>query len=61
MCLTPEPLRDVAYHRFGESGEVRCYHIDATTLMTMLRAKVGVVELNDGVITDKRNVRDVEK
>jgi hypothetical protein len=61
VCLTPEPLREVAYHRFGESEEVRCYNIDATTLMTMLRAKVGVVELTDGVITDKRNVRDIEK
>jgi hypothetical protein len=61
VCLTPEPLREVAYHRFGASEEVRCYNIDATTLMTMLRAKVGVVELTDGVITDKRNVRDIEK
>jgi hypothetical protein len=60
VCITPEPLREVTYHRFGESEEVRCYNIDATTLMTMLRAKVGVVELNDGVIMDKRNVRDLD-
>ena len=50
-----------SYRRFGESEEVRCYNIDATTLMTILRAKVGVVELTDGVITDKRNVRDIDK
>ena len=61
VCLTPEPLREVTYRRFGESEEVRCYNVDATTLMTMLRAKVGVVELTDGVITDKRNVRDIAK
>lgn len=60
ICLTPEPLREVSYHRFGESDEVRCYNIDATTLMTMLRAKVGVVVLDNGVITDKRNVRDID-
>lgn len=60
VCITPEPLREVTYHHFGESEEVRCYNIDATTLMTMLRAKVGVVELNDGVIMDKRNVRDLD-
>lgn len=61
VCLTPESLREVTYRRFGESEEVRCYNIDATTLMTMLRAKVGVVALDDGVIMDKRNVRDIDK
>ena len=60
ICLTPEPLREITYHSFGASDEVRCYNIDATTLVTMLRAKTGVVELQDGVIADKRNCRDIE-
>lgn len=59
VCLTPVPLREVTYRSFGESGEVRCYNIDATTLVTMLRARTGVVELTDGTITDKRNCRDI--
>jgi len=59
ICLTPVPLREVTYRPFGDSGEVRCYNIDATTLITMLRAKTGVVELTDGVISDKRNCRDI--
>lgn len=39
---------------------VPIYNIDATTLITMLRAKTGVVTLNNGVIEQKRNCRDVQ-
>ncbi len=39
--------------------EVPMYNMDATTMKTMLRARVGVVVLDDGVIVDKRNCRDV--
>lgn len=58
VCLTPDPLYDVCWHDFG-SGEVRCYNIDASTMKTMLRARNGVVVLDDGTITDKRNCRDI--
>lgn len=59
VCLTPQPLYDVATYDFG-AGELRCYNIDATTMMTMLRARNGVVVLDDGTITDKRNCCDID-
>ncbi|MCD8072952.1 MAG: hypothetical protein LUE10_07270 [Alistipes sp.] len=38
---------------------VECYNMDATTIKTMLRAKVGVVVLKNGTIIDKVNCRDM--
>lgn len=48
-----EPYVDIA----GES--LKCYNIDATTLKSVMRARVGVVELSDGVITSKRSCVDI--
>lgn len=45
---------------FGEAPPVRVCNVDATTMITMLRASVGMVVLEDGVIVDKRNCRDIE-
>lgn len=59
VCLTPDPLRDAYWRSFDGSTEVRCYNIDATVLKTMLRATNGVVVLDDGVISLKRNCRDI--
>ncbi|MEG1611886.1 MAG: DoxX family membrane protein [Alistipes sp.] len=59
VCLTPEPLREVTYHSFDGSRGVRCYNIDATVLKTMLRATTGLVVLDDGTITVKKNCRDI--
>jgi len=42
----------------GEMLSTKCYTIDAMTLRTMIRSRVGVVELHDGVITRKCDVRD---
>jgi triosephosphate isomerase len=39
---------------------VPCYNIDGSTLKTMLRAHTGIVVLDDGVIADKRNCRDID-
>ena len=58
VCLTPDPLYGVTWHDFG-SGEVRCYNIDASTMKTMLRADNGLVVLDDGTITAKKNCRDI--
>lgn len=58
VCLTPQPLYDETWYDFG-TGEVRCYNIDASTMKTMLRANNGVVVLDDGTITSKRNCRDI--
>ncbi len=58
VCLTPQPLYGVTYHDFG-TGDVRCYNIDASTMKTMLRADNGLVVLDDGTITSKRNCRDI--
>ncbi len=57
VCLTPQPLESVSY-RFG-TCEVPCYNIDASTMRTMLRAEYGMVVLDDGTITAKRNCRDI--
>ena len=59
MCVTPEPLHGVTTHSFDGAPGVRCYNIDATVLKTMLRARTGLVVLDDGVIADKRNCRDI--
>ncbi len=58
VCLTPQPLYDVTWHDFG-TGEVRCYNIDASTMLTMLRARNGVVVLDGGTISAKKNCRDI--
>ena len=59
VCLTPQVLHGETYRSFAGSKAVRCYNIDAKTMKTMLRADFGVVVLTDGVITDKRNCRDI--
>lgn len=62
ICLTPWPLEGEAWYDFGDDGaEVQCYNIDASTMRTMLRARNGLVVLDDGTITDKRNCRDIGK
>ncbi|MFR9602447.1 MAG: BT_3928 family protein [Rikenellaceae bacterium] len=57
IVLTPEaiagPTIDIEGH------EVECYNIDPTTMKTMIRANVGIVVLEDGVIVDKRSWRDM--
>ena len=58
VCLTPQPLYDVWQWDFG-TGAVDCCNIDASTMLTMLRARYGVVTLDDGVISAKRNCRDI--
>lgn len=58
VCLTPQPLYGVTWYDFG-TGDVRCYNIDASTMKTMLRAYNGVVVLDDGTITAKKNCRDI--
>lgn len=58
ICLTAESLD--RYPELVLGGEhVPCYNMDATTLKTMLRAKVGVVVLKNGVIVSKENCRDM--
>lgn len=60
VCITPEPLQGSGSHSFGQSVPVPCYNIDGSTLKTMLRAHTGIVVLDDGVIADKRNCRDID-
>lgn len=59
VCLTPEPLRERTHHSFDGSSQVQCYNIDAQVLKTMLRATTGLVVLDDGTITAKKNCRDI--
>ena len=58
VCLTPDPLYEVLEHDFG-TGPVPCYNIDASTMRTMLRARNGLVVLDDGTISAKKNCRDI--
>ncbi len=58
VVITSDRIDNVPYLELGHQLPV--YNIDATTLMTMLRAKTGVVTLRDGVIEQKRNCRDVK-
>lgn len=58
ICLTPDPLRGEQWHLFGRQ-RVRCYNIDASTMKTMLRARNGLVVLDDGTISAKMNCRDI--
>ena len=52
--LTPDPLYErTSIHMGGLL--VPCYNIDASTLKTMLRARNGVVVLDNGTITGKYN------
>lgn len=58
LCLTPDPLHGEQWHLFG-GQRVRCYNIDASTMKTMLRARNGLVVLDDGTISAKMNCRDI--
>lgn len=62
VCLTASPLGEgMDSVKFAGGPEIPVYNVDATTLITMLRAKAGVVVLQGGVIGDKLNCRDIEK
>lgn len=58
VCLTPYPLDGETWYDFG-TGEVHCYNIDASTMKTLLRARNGLVVLDNGTITAKMNCRDI--
>ena len=58
ICLTAESL-EVHPELVLGGDHVPCFNMDATTLKTMLRAKVGVVVLKNGVIAGKENCRDM--
>jgi uncharacterized membrane protein YphA (DoxX/SURF4 family) len=59
VLLTATPLGERKSVTFGTAPPVDVYNVDATTMITMLRASVGMVVLDDGVIVDKRNCRDI--
>ena len=59
VMLTSRPLHEVTYYDFG-GHPVRAYNVDASTLKTMLRARNGLVVLDDGTISAKMNCRDIK-
>ncbi len=59
VCLTPDPLYGRETWSFG-ACVVPCYNIDASTMKTMLRARDGLVVLEDGVIKAKYNCLDIK-
>jgi uncharacterized membrane protein YphA (DoxX/SURF4 family) len=58
LCLTSEPLHENPELVVG-AERIPCYNMDASTMITMLRAKTGIVALKSGVILDKYNCRDI--
>ena len=59
VLITASPISPGETADFGGSVPVTLYNVDATTMITMLRATTGMVVLDGGVITDKRNCRDI--
>jgi uncharacterized membrane protein YphA (DoxX/SURF4 family) len=60
VLLTATPIAEGETRTFGDAFPVELYNVDGTTMITMLRASVGMVVLDGGVITDKRNWRDID-
>lgn len=60
ICVTSTPLNGTTDISFDRRTYIPIYNIDATTMLTMLRAKTGLVVLNDGVIESKYNCRDIK-
>ncbi len=54
ICISPDLIVE---GRFVDG--VECYNIDPTTMKTALRAKEGLIRLEDGVIVKKSNCRDL--
>ncbi|MDR2912221.1 MAG: DoxX family protein [Alistipes sp.] len=59
VLLTSTPLSGAETVTFA-GHPVEAYNIDATTMITMLRAPTGIVVLENGVIVDKKNIRDLK-
>ncbi len=59
VLITASPISPGETADFGKSGPVVLYNVDATTMITMLRATTGMVVLDGGIITDKKNCRDI--
>ena len=57
VAITASPLDGTSTLTLGTTT-IPLYNIDATTQMTMLRAKTGIVPLTNGIITSKLNCRD---
>ncbi len=57
VVLTPDAM-DGSFFVIGDH-QIESYNIDPTTMKTMIRANVGIVALEDGVIVDKRSWRDM--
>ncbi len=59
ILITASPISSPEIVSFGASAPVAVYNVDATTMITMLRATTGMVVLDGGIITDKKNCRDI--
>ncbi|MFI3280763.1 MAG: DoxX protein [Rikenellaceae bacterium] len=57
IIITPHKLIDSIYTIAAH--DIECYNVDATTFKSMMRASSGVIELTNGVITDKRSCFDL--
>ncbi|MDR0907386.1 MAG: DoxX family protein [Rikenellaceae bacterium] len=58
VCLTSSAIPEGGVVSLG--GEpVAVYNLDPSTMLTMLRAKVGVVVLDEGIIVSKHNCHEI--
>lgn len=60
ICLTSSALDSSPAFVEFEGRSVRCYNIDPTVLQVMMRAKAGMVTVENGTIVDKRAVYDIK-
>ena len=60
VLLTSSPISDGETATFGTATPVEVYNADQSTMITMLRARVGIVILENGIIVDKKNCRDIK-
>ena len=60
VVATSSPLSGEETTAFGDSAPVAVYNMDSGTMITMLRARAGMVVIEDGVITEKRGCRDIK-
>jgi uncharacterized membrane protein YphA (DoxX/SURF4 family) len=59
VVATSSPLPEGEKMLFGASAPVDAYNLDSGTMITALRARTGVVVIENGVIIDKKNCRDI--
>ncbi len=59
ILVTSSYLEDTTAIGFDDAPPVPVYNMGSSTMITLLRARTGLVVIEDGVIVDKKNCRDL--